>query len=128
MKGANFISDFKGIKKSCGPETMSSWNWLVAQALVGLDENCQREIFFFPLFGVAFFFLFLLPGRIDRESEQWKAVWEGNFFLSTVIILFSLRIPDVDRDRTSPVRFTSLDSAHLIRAEDGQEPHLLTFR
>ncbi len=55
-------------------------------------------------------------------------MFEGNFFLSSVVILFALRIPDDDRDRTSPVRFTSLDSAHLIRGEAGEEPHLATFR
>ncbi len=127
MRGSNYVSDFRGIKKSCGAE-MSSWNWLVDQAVVGLDENGQLEIFSSLFFGVAFFFLFPLPAQIDRETEHWKAVWEGNFFISSVIVLFALRIPDADRDRTSPVRFTTLDSAHLIRGEDGQEPHLATFR
>ena len=71
---------------------------------------------------------FFPPVHFDRDSVLWGAVCKGNFLLSTITILFAIRIPDVDRERTSLVRFTLLDSAHLLRGQAGQEPHLAMFR
>ncbi len=125
MRGSNFVHDYREFKKTFAAE-MAGWSWMISQAVVGVDGTGQNT-FSVPS-GRIPHSLFPLPAKVERDSEIWKAMFEGNFFLSSVVILFALRIPDDDRDRTSPVRFTSLDSAHLIRGEAGEEPHLATFR